>query len=111
MPFCRPHPRRSCPRSSPTPWQLRVLPTLPCSPVILSAWPVHLSHWTHMCDGQSCPRGIGHAQACDIPRQLIYCVVQLLLELAGLSVFHLGCTINSVQSKVFRFRSMMVVRQ
>src|SRR5882672_4530069 len=101
MPVRHPRLRRSRPHSSPMPWRLCVLPTLPCSPVILSAWPVHLSHWTHMCDGQSCPRGIGRTRACYIPRQLVYRVVQLLFELAGLSIFHLGGTIDSVWSKKF----------
>src|SRR5882672_5116231 len=104
MPFHHPHPRQSRPHSSPTPWQLRMLPTLPCSPVILSAWPVHLSHWTHMCDSQSCPRSIGCTRACYIPCQLVYHVVQLLFELAGLSVFHLGGAVDSVRSKYVSVR-------
>jgi len=57
-----------------------------------------------VCDGQSCPRGIGRTRACYIPRQLVYRVVQLLFELAGLSVFHLGGAVDSVQSKYFSVR-------
>jgi len=49
-----------------------------------------------MSDGQPYPRGIGHPKSHYILQQLFYHILQLILELAGLSIFHLWCSACSL---------------